>query len=590
MILAFLFLLHCVLVGWVASAFVSFNDSLKKLAAAILLGVLINGFLVLGFSWLLGSLSLFSIILGVLVSSVFVLFYRAKLSFNFSFDVKDSAVILFFVLLIGFFVFTSFQLVDGNYRAVQNVHSDYPFHLGVLNSFFLNNNFPPSYFIFNAPLAYSFFFDFFSAILSILGLEFSLALGIPSVLVLFSLIVFLYFIAKNYSNRKTALIFLALFFFFSSLASINVLTDFASGALQLKDYTNFSDQGLRLINFVTSLLAPQRHFILGAAMVAFLFFVLTRNPSKKELFVAGFVFALLPLSHTASFVVAGVMVAWFFFRKPVSDWLYFIPPCVLLLPQLAWFLFNKNAASLISFQPGWLAGTSLLDFTWFWLSNGWIVLVFGVVGLFLVKEKTRLDFAPFLLFFILANFIRFQPWDWDNTKFFFYAFLALAFFAAVTINKVFSLKPKIVFSSIAVIVLFLGVLAGAHAVYSYSQPEAHYLIFSQNDLNAAYWIVENTPSDVVFLTPRAPNVIVPSLTGRRTILGFEGWVWSHGLSHSELKEKLGFAVLNGDCIALKELGVSYVLFSGLENDYAVGDFTSGFVVVYENPSILKLVC
>ena len=65
-------------------------------------------------------------------------------------------------------------------------------------------------------------------------------------------------------------------------------------------------------------------------------------------------------------------------------------------------------------------GESIWILARFWLMNIGFIIVPFVVGLMKSDRITRQFYSPYITLFFLGNFIRFQPWDWDNYKIFSY--------------------------------------------------------------------------------------------------------------------------------------------------------------------------
>src|SRR2546423_1388158 len=76
---------------------------------------------------------------------------------------------------------------------------------------------------------------------------------------------------------------------------------------------------------------------------------------------------------------------------------------------------------------GWMSGTDLPP--WFWIKNTglfWPLLLLALLSPLALRGRARLLIAPFSLVFLAANLVKFQPWDWDNSKLLVFWYMASA--------------------------------------------------------------------------------------------------------------------------------------------------------------------
>src|SRR5207248_11415394 len=81
--------------------------------------------------------------------------------------------------------------------------------------------------------------------------------------------------------------------------------------------------------------------------------------------------------------------------------------------------------------PSWLIGwVSGADWPpWFWIKNTglfWPLLLLALLSPLALRGRVRLLIAPYSLVFLVANLVKFQPWDWDNSKLLVFWYLASA--------------------------------------------------------------------------------------------------------------------------------------------------------------------
>ena len=61
----------------------------------------------------------------------------------------------------------------------------------------------------------------------------------------------------------------------------------------------------------------------------------------------------------------------------------------------------------------------------------------------------------------------------------------------------------------------------------------YYQIFTGEDLKVAQAVKNLTAKDSIFVTAPVHNHPIPALSGRSTLVGFHGWLWSHGIDYLE---------------------------------------------------------
>jgi len=159
----------------------------------------------------------------------------------------------------------------------------------------------------------------------------------------------------------------------------------------------------------------------------------------------------------------------------------------------------------------------------------------------------------------MASIFVFQPWDYDNHKFFSFWLMPSALLMAASLLRVYDL-PKLGKPLFAVL-LTLTVLTGALAAgFILFHP---YVEFSQASVHVSDWIKENTPKDAVFLTSDSPISPVTSLSGRKSYLGYGGWLYTHGISYNDrlyaVKSMYSAADEGSAASLLSEKGIDYVL-------------------------------
>src|SRR5439155_102966 len=131
---------------------------------------------------------------------------------------------------------------------------------------------------------------------------------------------------------------------------------------------------------------------------------------------------LLPLFHVHSLVVVGIVAACWALLFPRPAWIGFFALMLLLaVPRLLMAVPGDPGAPPEHQYPRWLIGwMSGADVpAWFWIKNTGLfipLLLLALLSPLALRGRARLLIAPFSLVFIVANLVKFQPWDWDNSK------------------------------------------------------------------------------------------------------------------------------------------------------------------------------
>jgi uncharacterized membrane protein len=118
-------------------------------------------------------------------------------------------------------------------------------------------------------------------------------------------------------------------------------------------------------------------------------------------------------------------------------------------------------------------------------------------------------------------------------------------------------------------------------------------MFSSEDIALAQFVKDHTTEDAIFLTSDKHNNPVSCLAGRRIVMGYRGWLWTHGLDY-RVREHDVIEIFRGSEQAINLLGqyrVDYVLIEQDKIKEFREDpefFTSHFPVVYRSPNFTVL--
>ncbi|MBZ5507762.1 MAG: hypothetical protein LAO78_20055 [Acidobacteriia bacterium] len=296
------------------------------------------------------------------------------------------------------------------------------------------------------------------------------------------------------------------------------------------------------------------------------------NSYIRRMLAAGLCAGLLPLIHAHTFlVVMGVAACLaLIFHASLRSWLvFFAVALVVCTPEVLWLANTGgvNTRSYLGWQPGWDHGAH--NIAWFWFVNTGLfipLLVFCLawrrIGLALPNRLLKF-YAPFLLCFFVPNLVKVAPWIWDNIKVLFLWYVASAPLVACLLARWW--QRRSVFRWLAPAVFATLIFAGCLDVLRVVSEATAYLEFDASGIAAANVIsTQAQPHAVVLHAPTYNSPVF--LTGRRSLLGYPGWMWSRGLDYSQRNADIQ-RIYSGEPGAealLQHYGVDYVLIGPLE--------------------------
>lgn len=376
-----------------------------------------------------------------------------------------------------------------------------------------------------------------------------------------------------------------------------------------KTPTNQPDpNNLRWSNVICDMMVPQRTLLGGWCMVIPCFYLLNsefrarmRDPENhsRGLVLLGIWAGALPLIHTHSFLALGLasfgamcydlihgdpkaMVV----RKPRGRILlrylaYAAIAAVLAVPQLICFTFaqtfQEGSRSFLTFQFNWVnnpGGYGMRDlYLWFYIKNIGLPFLALIAALFEKNPRNRRIFCMALPIILAAEFIRFQPNEYDNNKLLYLAWLLccmiIADWGSRLWKKLEGFGGRRFLAAVAAVVTFLS--AG---LTIWRECVSDYTAFGQPAVEAGEYVKENTPDDAVFITGTQHLNPVLSIAGRTIVCGPDLWLYWHGFDTAERNEEL--AEFYGDPESYPEIpekyGAEYVYVSSYERqDYDVDE-------------------
>jgi len=116
---------------------------------------------------------------------------------------------------------------------------------------------------------------------------------------------------------------------------------------------------------------------------------------------------------------------------------------------------------------------------------------------------------------------------------------------------------------LATALLAMLVLAGALDLARASDYSISAVQFTDaHGLEVADWVRGHTSPNSVFVVAPEHNSPIPTLAGRRELIGYPGWLWTYGMPDYVQKGDDDKRILDGDPTALdlvKKYGIDYVM-------------------------------
>jgi hypothetical protein len=451
-------------------------------------------------------------------------------------------------------------------------------------------------------LSYPFLPDLLSAGLVRWGFSVQSSLIVPAFLATLASVIALYFFARRIAGPIGAMATPFLLFFNGSIVGCYYLWRDSQISRSLwstlrspsVDYSHLPEHNIHFSNLLSEYVLPQRAaefgLFLGVLVVqCFWLYWDTRKP--MYLLYASLILSCMPCVHFHSFV-ALVIVAGFLFSiqyltdpgywSVIRDWLVFAVPLIILaLPQVLW-ISPVHAGHFLRVQWGWMSRSEPL---WlFWLKNlspHWLVFA---LAYWMAKPKLKTFYLAFVGLFVVSNILVFQPNDWDNIKLFVWWLLLSCVLVGSFLEQLgrrYSWRGALV----AAVLFVLMTATGAASVNR--ELHLNWLMFSREDLQLADFVRAHTGKDALFLTSDKHNNPVACLGGRRILMGYRGWLWSHGIDYRPREQDI-MAIYSGSENAddlLIRYGIKYVL---IEQDKLadfhenVGFFAAHFEPVYSS--------
>lgn len=474
----------------------------------------------------------------------------------------NKSIKLFPALTFGLFGFIFFHLAkemlqirnDGYYVGQVNQYGDLVFHLGLINKFQETGKI-----LIESPIYagskpnYPIFADFVTAqIAKLTSIDWALfaTTFLGGILVIYVARLFI----KNFI-RSEKVVFLALLLFFinGGFGFVYFFQDYVNSSQNFftflfnipNEYTDIKEKGYWWINNYLAYFLPQRGFLFAFPLTLTALLLLYRGVKKNKthyFLLAGLISGVLPIVQAHSLFVLFLLSIFYFpmsvyrsknYTSMVKNWLIFaLIAAVVAIPLFSTISSSTNALSYVRFEPGF---TSEENIIWFWIKNLGLfapILIASIIWIFKKNRDLFHLYLPFLFLFFASNILIFQPWAFDNSKILIYFHFASCILVAYFLYQEFftaNYTKKI----IGTILVFLMILAGSIDLFRTFTKVTNYQIFTKTDVEIAHSIKNLTPKGSLFITASNHNHPIPALSGRSTLLGFHGWVWSHGLTFGQ---------------------------------------------------------
>jgi hypothetical protein len=169
---------------------------------------------------------------------------------------------------------------------------------------------------------------------------------------------------------------------------------------------------------------------------------------------------------------------------------------------------------------------------------------------------------PAVAIFLLCCFVKFAPWEWDNTKLMVWSYLAVLPFLWRSLLAAWPWWARAAMCFLLFwsgLVSLLGGLDASHTGYEIARP---------SQLDAVAYAVRALPREARFAGHPTYNHPL-LLAGRKMALGYPGHLWSHGLPWGDAAARLD-ALMNGDPrwrTLAGELDVQFLFFGDAEREH-----------------------
>ena len=476
---------------------------------------------------------------------------------------RDSS--LFFAAWGGFLLYVwprmFFSTPEGIFAGERSIWGDWAGHLAGSAVFAFR---PLSMWFENHPLFYgqSYNYPFVSSMISGLlmraGADRISAMVIPSIVTsLFFLAILYRFYNNILKSRRQAYAAITLFFMSGGLGFLYYIQDvfqiFLLKAVYfpVREYTFLEDKGIFFRNVFPAELLPQRSFLLGLPVGLFLLLFLMRwlsnEPEKSSVlkyFALGIPAGLLMVIHTHTYMAIVILCLCLTLLNMISlkRMLAFALGAGLVSLWLYATLHGQSMPSRwFGWEWGWMSNNQrdgILPFIKFWLMNWGLVLPLALWGTLQMRDYRHPMVIGGWVLFVLCNIIRFQPWNWDNSKLLTWSYLLLIIPVVRVLSYLWRSNRRVV-KGVAVALTGLLVFSGGLELMRLVQSsQTTHRMWDASKIDMASNLQKILKPEETVLTDDDHLNWVSCLAGGQILMGFRGWLWSYGIDYSEREKEI----------------------------------------------------
>jgi len=352
-------------------------------------------------------------------------------------------------------------------------------------------------------------------------------------------------------------------------------------------------------NIISQILLPQRSFLYGLTFLMAILILLLKfkknNPKVRDLkkpitelksiiktlkepfsdtkktskcilyFILGLLFGLISLYHFHIYVyMLGIFFFLILFFKDNDFVWIFLGILISSIPQIILMLTVTSSHNFLRFT--FFAGEkfgSLWSFIyWILIDTNLIYVAFASLSLFSLKKEIKYIFLSILLPSLFSFIMIFQPWNFDNNKFWYILFVLITPFFLITLSE----KKGIIKKTAIIIYIILLIAPGlSNIIFIYKD---RYQSTNNQIITIASEIGQKFSGNKIFLSSTDVTEPILTIAGKMLYTSYPGWEWTHGFPYKKESEFVNF-IYNGYknstskqalCSMLKSQNISYIIF------------------------------
>ena len=473
--------------------------------------------------------------------------------------------LLFFAVWSGFLFYIwprmFFSTAEGIFAGERAIWADWAIHLTGSAVFAFR---PVSMWFENHPLFYGQVYNYpfassmISGLLMRAGLNRISAMVFPSLITsLFLLGILTIFYKTILKSDRQAYVAITLFFMSGGLGFLYYLQDILQTIslkallFPIREYTFMEDKGIYFRNVFPAELLPQRSFLLGLPIGLFLLSVLMRwlaDPPEKtsalKYMALGVPAGLLMIIHTHTYLAMIILCLCLTLKNPmslkrmvafalgaglVSLWLY---------TMLLW---HTETSRWFGLEWGWMSNNQrngMYPLIKFWLMNWGLVLPLALWGTLQMLDYRHPMVIGGWALFVLCNIIRFQPWNWDNSKLLTWSYLLLIIPVVRVLSYLWNANRRVVKGAAIVLTALLAFSGGLELMRLVQSSHTTHRMWETSKIDMASKLQKILKSGETVLTDDDHLNWVSCLAGGQILMGYRGWLWSWGIDYSEREREI----------------------------------------------------